>query len=146
MYTFTHFPQSPALTPISLDFPLRKNYFCRYRRLTAELVLMRCLFISLLALILLSAGCGSASHHKGQKWTVSELKGLQGKTRDEVREVLGTPNGFYTRSAEGRWHYSDLLLDPADGSDPRKVWIVIYFSQFGDQRATLVEIHDKLEN
>ena len=67
---------------------------------------------------------------------------LEGKTREEIRGMLGTPNGFYTRNAEGRWHYSDLFLDTGGNGPGRHVWVIIYFSQFGDKRATLVEIHD----
>jgi hypothetical protein len=78
-------------------------------------------------------------------WTKSELLALQGLTRDEVRSKLGTPNGFYTRSAEGRWHYSNVLVDDEGVGPPKKMWIVIYFSKFGDQRATLVELHEHAE-
>jgi len=103
---------------------------------------MRWFICCFLALSFLAGGCTSAKHSKGQKWSETELQSLQGKTRDEVQEVLGKPDGFYTRSAEGRWHYSDVLLDQAGAGPPRKVWVVVYFSQYGDQRVTLVEIHD----
>ena len=103
---------------------------------------MRYAILTLIALALLVGGCHSAKQAKGQKWTESELMMLQGKTRDEVKEVLGKPDGFYTRSQEGRWHYSNILLDQEGAGSPKKVWVVIYFSQAGDQRATIVEIHD----
>ena len=103
---------------------------------------MRYVILVLISLSLLAGGCKPSKQAHGQKWTETELKSLQGKTRDEVQEILGKPNGFYTRNAEGRWHYSDLLLDQEGSGSPKKVWLVIYFSQFGDQRATHVEIHD----
>ncbi|HTX99076.1 MAG TPA: hypothetical protein VMG09_03565 [Bacteroidota bacterium] len=75
-------------------------------------------------------------------WTERELVAMQGMTRDEIRAKLGTPNGFYTRSAEGRWHYSNVLVDDEGNGPPKRMWIVIYFSKFGEQRATLVELHE----
>jgi len=75
-------------------------------------------------------------------WTARELLALRGQTRDEVRSKLGSPNGFFTRNAEGRWHYSNLLVDEEGAGPPKKMWMVIYFSQFGEQRATLVELHE----
>lgn len=102
---------------------------------------MKILSVFLIAFLFLSGGCGSPKQANGRVST-RELKSLHGKTRDEVREVLGKPNGFYTRSAEGRWHYSDLLMDQAGAGEPRRVYVIVYFSQFGEHRATLVEIHD----
>jgi len=75
-------------------------------------------------------------------WSEQELIALQGMTRDDIRSKLGTPNGFYTRNAEGRWHYSNVLVDNEGVGPPKKMWVVIYFSKFGDQRATLVELHE----
>ncbi len=77
-------------------------------------------------------------------WTERELFGLVGKTRDEIRSVLGTPNGFYTRNTEGRWHYSSILVDAEGAGPPKRVWVVVYFSKIGEQPATLVEIHEHL--
>jgi len=78
-------------------------------------------------------------------WTKSEIAALQGMTREEIRSRLGTPNGFYTRNAEGRWHYSNVLIDSEGAGPAKKMWIVIYFSKFGEQRATLVELHEHAE-
>ena len=109
-------------------------------------LLMKYIILLFIALSVLFAGCSSPKRPKGQKWTETEIKSLQGKTRAEVQELLGKPNGFYTRSSEGRWHYSDVLLDQAGAGNPRRVWIVIYFSQYGEQRATRVEIHEHTED
>ena len=78
-------------------------------------------------------------------WTEREILALRGMTRDEIRSKLGTPNGFYTRNAEGRWHYSNVLVDAEGTGPPKKMWIVIYFSKLGEQRATLVELHEHAE-
>lgn len=100
-------------------------------------------FLLVVSLLGFAASC---SRHRAAPvrvvWTERDLMLMKGKTRDEVRETLGTPNGFYTRNAEGRWHYSNLLLDSEGAGPPRLVWVVIYFSQFGEQRATIVEIHE----
>jgi outer membrane protein assembly factor BamE (lipoprotein component of BamABCDE complex) len=76
-------------------------------------------------------------------WTELEIRTLQGKSRDEIREILGPPNGFYTTDSKGRWHYSDILLSSEGAGKPRHVWVLIYFSRQGEQRATIVDILDR---
>jgi hypothetical protein len=99
--------------------------------------------LPILLLAVLFTACRSHTPETPKKtWTYRDIMAFQGKTMDEVKAELGTPNGFYTRSAEGRWHYSDVLMDTEGAGPPKRVWIVIYFSQFGDRKATIVEIHD----
>ena len=78
-------------------------------------------------------------------WSELELRTLQGKNRDEIRDILGPPNGFYTTDAKGRWHYSDILVSTEGAGSPRHVWLLIYFSRQGEQRATIVDILDRNE-
>ncbi len=97
----------------------------------------------LLCITTIVAACQrQPSSPEAHVWTQRELLALQGLTRDEIRAKLGSPNGFFTRNAEGRWHYSNLLVDDEGAGPPKKMWMVIYFSKFGEQRATLVELHD----
>lgn len=98
---------------------------------------------ALFCLALLIGSCQRQSPPAEQHvWTERDLLALKGLTRDEIRAKLGAPNGFFTRNAEGRWHYSNLLVDDEGAGPPKKMWMVIYFSQFGEQRATLVELHE----
>ena len=109
--------------------------------------MMRFLIILSLVLVLAPA-CRKADEQpppSGRKWTEREIRTLQGKTREEVKDLLGRPDGFYTRSAEGRWHYSNILLDNEGAGPPRRVWVIVYFSQFGERRATIIEIHEHIE-
>lgn len=109
--------------------------------------MMRFLIILSLVLVLAPA-CRKADEQPSpseRKWTEREIRTLQGKTMEEVKDLLGRPDGFYTRSAEGRWHYSNILLDSEGAGLPRRVWVIVYFSQFGQRRATLVEIHEHIE-
>ena len=98
--------------------------------------------LALLLLLTLSAGCkGSPGHRvEDRVWSEGELKGLQGKTRDEVQEILGQPKGLYTYDSKGRWHYPRVLLEPAGTGEPTPASVTVYFSQFGEHRVTIVEI------
>jgi len=97
---------------------------------------------ALLALLLLSAGCKSSPDHRTEDrlWSEWELKGLQGKTREEVQDLLGKPKGLYTYDSKGRWHYPRVLLQGEGTGEPAPVSVTVYFSQFGEHRATIIEI------
>ncbi len=73
-------------------------------------------------------------------WTMNELKGLQGKSRDEIREMLGFPNGLYTYDSKGRWHYSGVLVSVEGEVKPKPMTVMVYFSQFGENRSTIIEV------
>ena len=92
---------------------------------------------------LVLAGCSRKQEEKATKvWSSVELKSLQGKTRDEVREVLGPPNGIYTIDSKGRWRYSNIFLSAEGVGKPKKVWVFIYFSQYGEPRVSSVDINE----
>jgi len=76
-------------------------------------------------------------------WSEAELKGLQGKTRDEIQDLLGKPKGLYTYDSKGRWHYPHVLLQPEGTGQPVPASVTVYFSQFGEHRVTIVEIAPK---
>jgi len=78
-------------------------------------------------------------------WSELELRSLEGKTRDEIRDVLGPPDGFYTIDSKGRWHYANILVSSEGAGEPRHVWLFIYFSRQGEQLATIVDIRDRGE-
>ncbi len=87
------------------------------------------------------ASCSDRNKTSSDKvWTTIELKSLQGKTRDEIRDLLGAPNGIYTIDSKGRWHYSNILLSSEGAGKPKKVWVLLYFSQLGEQRVSAVDI------
>jgi outer membrane protein assembly factor BamE (lipoprotein component of BamABCDE complex) len=98
--------------------------------------------LALLALLLLTAGCKSSPDQRTEDrlWSDGELKGLQGKTREEVQDLLGKPKGLYTYDSKGRWHYPRVLLQEEGTREPAPVSVTVYFSQFGEHRATIVEI------
>jgi outer membrane protein assembly factor BamE (lipoprotein component of BamABCDE complex) len=98
--------------------------------------------LTLLALLALSAGCKSSPGHRVEDrvWTEGELKGLQGKTRDEVQDLLGEPKGLYTYDSKGRWHYPRVLLQGEGERESAPVSVTVYFSQFGEHRVTIVDI------
>lgn len=103
-----------------------------------------------IAFLIISAfvlsGCTHKTDDKAAKvWTTIELKSLQGKTRDEVRELLGPPDGIYTLDSKGRWHYSRILLSSEGVGKPKPVWLFIYFTQLGEQRVSSVDINDSKE-
>lgn len=91
-------------------------------------------------------GCTSPQHDQAPRvWTESELKGLQGKTRDDVREVLGEPKGLYTYDSKDRWHYSKIFIVGDQPGTTEQVSLLIYFSKFGEHRVTIIEIRHSLE-
>ena len=97
--------------------------------------------VTLAVVFFVLSGCSHRTKDNAQKvWTTVELKSLQGKTRDEVHDLLGTPNGMYTIDSKGRWHYSNILLSSEGAGKPRKVWVFLYFSQLGEQRVSAVDI------
>jgi hypothetical protein len=77
--------------------------------------------------------------------TVADLKALKGKTRDEVREYLGEPKGLYTIDAKGRWHYPHMKIEDTETRERYEATVLIYFSQLGEQRVTIIEITKRTE-
>jgi len=99
-----------------------------------------------IALLIVVAGCSSQKKDTADRvWTEPELKALQGKTRDEVREVLGEPRGLYTYDSKDRWHYSRVLIAGGQPGTTEEVSLLIYFSKFGEHRATIIEIRRRAE-
>jgi outer membrane protein assembly factor BamE (lipoprotein component of BamABCDE complex) len=98
--------------------------------------------LPLIFIVLFSAaGCTSQKQDAPDRvWSEAELKALQGKTRDEVREALGSPKGLYTYDSKDRWHYSHVLLAGPQPGTSEDVAVLIYFSKFGEHRVTVVEI------
>jgi outer membrane protein assembly factor BamE (lipoprotein component of BamABCDE complex) len=103
-------------------------------------------YLLVLAVVLAVAGCTSQkSDYADKVWTEPELKALQGKTRDEVREALGEPKGLYTFDSKDRWHYSKVLLVGGQPGAVEEVALLIYFSKFGEHRVTIIEIRRRAE-
>jgi outer membrane protein assembly factor BamE (lipoprotein component of BamABCDE complex) len=102
---------------------------------------------TLLALSLLFGCDQNPPGHRldARVWTESELRSLQGKTRDEIQATLGKPTGLLTYDEKNRWHYPNLLVKFPDGREPRRMSALIYFSQFGEHRSTIIDITDRLE-
>lgn len=98
--------------------------------------------LTLFALLALSAGCKNAPGHRVEDrvWSEAELKGLQGKSREEVQDLLGQPKGLYTYDSKGRWHYPRVLLQSEGTRESAPVSVTVYFSQFGEHRVTIVDI------
>jgi hypothetical protein len=95
----------------------------------------------ILVILFVVAGCTSQKQDVPERvWMEAELKALQGKTRDEVREALGPPKGLYTYDSKDRWHYSHVLLAGGQPGVTEDVAVLVYFSKFGEHRATLIEI------
>jgi outer membrane protein assembly factor BamE (lipoprotein component of BamABCDE complex) len=92
------------------------------------------------------AGCTSRQGERhDQAWTERELKSLQGKTRDEVRDLLGNPNGLYTFDSKDRWHFANVLLQHDQPGSSERVSVLVYFSKLGEHRATIIEIRHRSE-
>ncbi|MBP1691998.1 MAG: hypothetical protein H6Q32_1350 [Bacteroidetes bacterium] len=98
--------------------------------------------VLVVGLALFWSACGDSKWRPSSEkvWTVAELKSLQGKTRDEVREILGPPTGLYTIDAKGRWHYPHMNVTDQESGEPWVATVKVYFSQLGEQRATIIEI------
>jgi hypothetical protein len=98
--------------------------------------------LALLVLLALCSGCKGSPGHRAEDrvWSEAELKGLQGKTREEVQDLLGQPKGLYTYDSKGRWHYPRVLLGPEGTGEPALVSVTVYFSQFGEHRVTIIDI------
>jgi hypothetical protein len=100
----------------------------------------------ILVVLFIAAGCTAQKHDSPERvWTEAELKALQGKTRDEIQEILGPPKGLYTYDTKDRWHYSHILLSGPDPGAAENVAVLIYFSKFGEHRATIIEIRRHTE-
>lgn len=108
---------------------------------------MRACVLALAACLVLGA-CKESSWRPSSDtvWTEAELKALQGKTRDEIREVLGPPTGLYTIDAKGRWHYPHVKVEGDQPGETEEVTLKIYFSQFGEHRATIIDITRRTGN
>ena len=104
---------------------------------------IRLFLTGIIALTLLS--CAKEEERKARVWTEFEIKSLRGKTRDEVRALLGKPSGFYTMEAKGRWHYPGMLIAREGTSIPDTKGVIVYFSELGDHRCTIVDIMDRWE-
>jgi hypothetical protein len=100
----------------------------------------------ILVVLFIAAGCTSQHTDTPERvWLEAELKALQGKTRDEVREALGPPKGLYTYDSKDRWHYSHILLAGEQPGSSENVAVLVYFSKFGEHRATIIEIRRHTE-
>jgi hypothetical protein len=90
----------------------------------------------------LLAGCSEKTWRPASEriWTEAELKGLRGKTRDDIREMLGPPTGLYTIDEKGRWHYPNMKIEDPETRTRYEATVKVYFSQLGEQRATIIEI------
>ena len=90
----------------------------------------------------LLAGCSEKTWRPASEriWTEAELKGLRGKTRDDIREFLGPPTGLYTIDEKGRWHYPHMKIEDPETRTRYEATVKVYFSQLGEQRATIIEI------
>jgi outer membrane protein assembly factor BamE (lipoprotein component of BamABCDE complex) len=98
------------------------------------------------AILLAFAACTSQKNeHPDRVWTEPELRALQGKTRDEVRDILGDPRGLGTFDSKDRWHYSDIRISGEHSGSSEHVSVLVYFSKFGEHRATLVEVRHRIE-
>ena len=58
---------------------------------------------------------------------------------------MGKATGLYTIDAKGRWHYPSVLVQFEAEPQPRKMTVMVYFSKFGEQRCTMVDIMERLD-
>jgi hypothetical protein len=103
--------------------------------------------VGLLAAGLLTGGCKRTwdAKESDREWSRAELRGLQGKTREEVKDLLGEPGGMYTFDSKGRWHFPHVLVREEGEPQARRMSVLVYFSQFGEHRATIIEVLDRWE-
>jgi hypothetical protein len=119
--------------------------------LTAPVCLRACRVVLLCCCVLIAGawttGCSEKNWRPASDavYTVADLKALKGKTRDEVRERLGEPKGLYTIDAKGRWHYPHMKIEDTETRETYEATVLIYFSQLGEQRATIIEITKRTE-
>ena len=106
----------------------------RYRSLTVMVLLTL-----ILSLSTISCRQNSDPQKPRKVWTEAELNGLKGRTREEVRDALGEPSGLLTVDAKGRWEYPNLLISAGDGSPTHSSSLLIYFSEQGERRVTIVD-------
>jgi outer membrane protein assembly factor BamE (lipoprotein component of BamABCDE complex) len=105
---------------------------------------MKGMVILAVAGALLLGGCRSSVENGPEGvWSVADLHSLRGKTRDEVRERLGRPTGLYTIDSKGRWHYPHVQVLEEGSREPKRMTVMVYFSKFGEHRATIIEIREK---
>jgi len=96
--------------------------------------------VLLFFVLLIAAGCSSDKNDRPEVvWTEPELKALQGKTRDEV------PTGLYTYDAKDRWHYSNVTLAGDQPGSTEPAAVLVYFSKFGEHRATIIEVRRRAD-
>jgi len=96
--------------------------------------------LSILAVCIWLGSCTDKSGKSQKTWTVPELQGLKGKTRDEVRELLGNPSGMLTTDTKGRWEYTNVTISSEGEGPAKKASVVVYFSEHGEKRVTIVDI------
>ncbi len=101
----------------------------------------------LVALAMVSAGCTEKTWRPASDkvYTEAELNGLRGRTRDEVRDLLGEPRGLYTIDAKGRWHYPHMKIEDPETRQQFEATVLIYFSQLGEHRVTIIDITKRTE-
>jgi hypothetical protein len=105
------------------------------------------LSLDVLVFVLSCAGCSEKSWRPAsdRTYTEAEINGLRGRTRDEVREFLGEPRGLYTIDAKGRWHYPHMKIEDPETRAQFVATVLIYFSQLGEHRVTIIEITKRTE-
>jgi hypothetical protein len=108
---------------------------------------LKCSFLGALCSAVLLASCVDPIPKGGtdRVWTIRELEAMKGKTRDEVRAEMGKATGVYTIDAKGRWHYPSVLIRYEGEREPRTMIVMVYFSKFGEQRCTLVEVRERMD-
>ncbi len=108
-------------------------------------IVYACCFLLLCTAML--TGCKEKSWRPASDkvFTEAELQGLRGRTRDEVREYLGEPRGLYTIDAKGRWHYPHMRIEDPETRSQFEATVLIYFSQLGEHRVTIIEITKRTE-
>jgi hypothetical protein len=100
----------------------------------------------ILVVLFIAAGCTAQKRDTSDRvWTEAELNALQGKTREEIQEILGPPKGLYTYDSKDRWHYSSISLSDQDPGAIEIVSVLVYFSKLGEHRATIIEIRRHTE-
>lgn len=97
-------------------------------------------FVGTVVVLASLLGCGSSPDEKekeGQDWrprTRDELKeAVMGKSKEEVRKLLGVPASTSETGERSRWRYDRISYDPVtDKIDARTV---LFFSKEGKVRS-----------